>query len=133
MSTRGITEKRRRPKICPHPASQLLSFRFLANHSPRSSFQRYGLHPRSASYLGVPFIPAFCLVQRIKGTPLPGVLAFVQPISLCTSCRRQDSVRKKWLDPRSIWVAEECERKRSLLIIVHSLLSIVIVICIFIL
>ena len=121
MSTRGITEKQRRPKICPHSASQLLSFRFLANHSPRSSFQRYGLHPRSASYLGVPFIPVFCLVQRIKGTPLPGTL--VRPISLCTSCRRQDSVRKKLLDPRSIWVAKECERKWSLLIIVHSAIN----------
>lgn len=46
MSTRGITGKRRRPKIHPRSASLgFLSFRFLANNSPRSSFQRHGLPP----------------------------------------------------------------------------------------
>lgn len=44
MSTRGITvETARRPKIHPHPTGwrgALVSFRFLANNSPRSSFQR---------------------------------------------------------------------------------------------
>lgn len=46
MSTRGITGKRRRPKIHPRSAGPgFLSFRFLANNSPRSSFQRHGLPP----------------------------------------------------------------------------------------
>lgn len=46
MSARGITGKRRRPKIHPRSAGpRFLSFRFLANNSPPSSFQQHGLPP----------------------------------------------------------------------------------------
>jgi len=94
MSTHGITGKRRRPKICPHPTGRLLSFRFLTNHSPRSSFQRYGLYPRSASYLGVPFIPASS--DESKGRPFPhgrssGQFHYVHPADDRTSMSEKNS------------------------------------------
>lgn len=72
MSARGITGKRRRPKIHPRSAGPGFSLfdSSLTTH-PLLLFSSTDFHPRSASYLEVPFIPAFCLVQRIKGTPLP--------------------------------------------------------------
>lgn len=52
-------------------ASDFSLFDFSLTTHPALLFSRTDFHPRSTSYLGIPFIPAFCLVQRIKGTPLP--------------------------------------------------------------
>lgn len=120
MSTRGITGKAASTENSPSlgwPGFSLFDSS-LTTH-PALLFSEYGLHPRSASYLGVPFIPAFCLVQRIKGTPLPGSVApanFIMYVLPTTGhlCPKKKMVWSAW----GIRVAEECERKWSQLIII---------------
>lgn len=129
MSARGITGKRRRPKIHPRSAGPGFSLfdSSLTTH-PLLLFSGTDFHPRSASYLEVPFIPAFCLVQRIKGTPLldsdarpANFIMYILPTTGHLCPKKNGWIRGVFERPKNARVifTDNCELPRSVVIVIY--------------